>query len=120
MMVLVPSGMLAGSMSAPARRCTVGELRESPNYAWPIRRVADHVDFNRAMPYQFVRASGTRGDCFAHEYRLGAQYLLLLQDTPRPNVLYWWALGPANEQLHGNDDPWLAWVRERVRRASRE
>lgn len=74
-------------------------------------------DFNTGTaPYQMVRSAGQHGDCFAREYRLGSDYLLLLQDQyhPRLNSIQWWPLGPVNEQLHGDDDPWLAWVRDRV------
>jgi len=77
-------------------------------------------DFNRRpVPYQLVRSAGTRGSCFANEYRVGGEYLLLLQDAPRSNALYPWPLGPVNEQLRGDDDPWLTWVRERLRRVPR-
>jgi hypothetical protein len=42
-------------------------------------RVVEMDDFNRmAVPYQMVRRSGQRGDCYASEYKLGAEYLLLL------------------------------------------
>lgn len=72
-------------------------------------------DVNDAtVPYQMVRLAGQRGDCFAREYRLGAEYLLLLQDRPRANMIQWWPLAPVNEQLRGEDDPWLAWVRDRA------
>ena len=66
------------------------------------------------VPYQMVRSAGQRGDCFAREYRLGAEYLLLLSDREGRHPLQWWPLGPVNEQLRGDDDPWLAWVRSRV------
>ena len=70
--------------------------------------------------YQIVRSAGQRGDCFAQEYRLGAQYLLLLRDQAGRNPIQWWPLAPVNEQLRGDDDPWLAWVRRRaVNRPSR-
>jgi hypothetical protein len=75
----------------------------------------DHDDLNDGpVPYQMVRSAGQRGDCFAEEYRLGAQYLLLLQDGTRWGPIHWWPLAPVNEQLRGDDDPWLAWVRERA------
>lgn len=72
-------------------------------------------DFNpMTVPYGMVRPAGQRGDCFATEYRLGAQYLLLFTDRPRPRTIQWWGLAPLNEQLRGDDDPWLAWVRARA------
>ena len=66
------------------------------------------------VPYQIVRSAGQRGDCFAQEYRLGAEYLLLLRDQAGRNAIQWWPLAPVNEQLRGDDDPWLAWVRRRA------
>jgi len=30
-------------------------------------------------------------------------------------TLGWYALGPVNEQLRSEDDPWVQWVREQVR-----
>lgn len=75
----------------------------------------DRDDFNQmAVPYGLVRPAGQRGDCFATEYRLGAQYLLLFSDRPLPRRIQWWGLAPLNEQLRGEDDPWLVWVRARA------
>src|SRR5262249_46651802 len=158
------------SITVPPVRCSVEEIRKSPNYEWPIRRVGERVDsaprivrvvavsadsrahtvtfrtmewlkgrpntpdsvtlrgvvgivddFNRRpVPYQFVRSAGTHGNCFANEYRIGGEYLLLLQNISHPDSLYPWPLGPVNEQLRGDFDPWLVWVRERVRRVPRE
>jgi hypothetical protein len=159
-------GALLGSMtpSTTVRRCSVGELRRSPGYAWRIERVGDIVDsadvvlhtravaadsraravtfrpiewlrgeataapivlpgsavavddFNaRPVPYQTVRSAGQRGDCFAQEYRPGADYLLLLRREAGGLTVQWWPLAPLNEQLRGARDPWLAWVRERLR-----
>ena len=71
------------------------------------------------VPYQMVRPSGRRGSCFTQEYRLGGQYLLLFKSGgPAPNSLFWWPLGPVNEQLRGDNDTWLTWVRGRVARRS--
>jgi hypothetical protein len=76
----------------------------------------DTDDFNRLpVPYQMVRSSGQRGDCFATEYRPDAEYLLLLRqerDALRP---YWAPLAPLNEQIRGPDDPWVLWVRSELR-----
>lgn len=73
-------------------------------------------DFNkRPVPYDQVRPSGLRGSCYAESYRVGADYLLILdEETPGIFTPYWAPLLPTNEQLHGTDDPWLAWVRTRV------
>ena len=75
----------------------------------------EHDDFNaHAVPYQMVRPAGARGSCFADEYRLGREYLLLLKFGAGIHPIRWWPLGPVNEQLRGEDDPWLHWVRARV------
>ena len=75
----------------------------------------DRDDLNGSpVPYQMVRSAGQRGDCFAQEYRIGAQYLLLLRDGAGRNAIQWWPLAPVNEQLRGADDPWLSWVRQRA------
>jgi len=84
-------------------------------------------DWNdRSVPYDLVRPAGRHGDCFASTYRMGAQFLLALQKNsnsrPAPfssDTEYttdWYALGPVNEQLRSETDPWLVWVREQVAR----
>jgi len=149
--------------------CSIGELRQTADYRWPVRRVEARVDSARLIvrvrayaadslagtvafqplewlrgpappgpyltlpgravavdefnpepvPYRMVRGSGQRGDCFSHEYRLGREYLLLLQLDATGPTTYWWPLGPVNEQLRGPDDPWLQWVRARAKAAAR-
>ena len=54
------------------------------------------------------------GSCIAEEYRLGARYLLLLRDNTGFSPIFWWPLGPVNEQLRGDKDLWLLWVRAHV------
>jgi hypothetical protein len=77
--------------------------------------IVDRDDFNRwPVPYQMVRASGQRGDCYASEYRLGAEYLLLLARDARGLNVRWMPLAPLNEQIRDPEDPWLRWVRERA------
>jgi hypothetical protein len=52
-------------------------------------------------------AMTTEGNCYALTYRSGAQYLLLIKaGTP-----YWAPLAPTNEQVQGEDDAWVSWVR---------
>jgi hypothetical protein len=71
------------------------------------------------IPYQMVRPAGQRGNCFATEYRPGAEYLLLLSRSDRAGLTPYWApLAPLNEQIRGPDDPWVAWVREQLEDAS--
>ncbi len=81
----------------------------------------NHDDPNdRPVPYDFVRPGGRGGNCFALEYRFGAEYLLLLKrskaDAPEGELTpYWAALSPTNEQLFGGkDDPWYLWVRRHL------
>jgi hypothetical protein len=77
--------------------------------------LVDGDDFNPLpVPYRMVRLAGQRGDCFASEYRTGAEYLQLLTENWSGLTARWWPLAPSNEQLRGPDDPWLAWVRDRV------
>jgi hypothetical protein len=83
-----------------------------------LRGIAvERDDYNPLpVPYQMVRPAGQRGDCYAQEYRLERDYLLLLRKGTGNYPVYWWPLGPVNEQLRGADDAWLKWVRERVAR----
>ena len=89
--------------------------------------LSDDDDLNeKSVPYSFVRPGGRHGNCFAMQYRVGAEYLLLLRPknepgapVPGPLTPYWAPLSPANEQLAGGAvDPWVAWVRARARRKS--
>lgn len=91
----VLSGRLPGS-----KLVLPGRLRDYPSS--PRRPVPyDGVDCARA---------GGCGGCFAYDYKLGAQYLLLLkQGTP-----YWAALAPTNEEVSGPSDPWVTWVSRRL------
>src|SRR3954469_6034022 len=67
------------------------------------------------VPYGSVRPTGLSGACFTYDYRVGSTCLLLLKQS-RTGALtpYWAALQPVNEQLRGDGDPWLLWVREEV------
>lgn len=79
-------------------------------------RLVDADDFNPLpVPYGSVRPTGLSGACFTYDYRVGSAYLLVLKQS-RTGALtpYWAALQPVNEQLRGDGDPWLLWVREEV------
>jgi hypothetical protein len=80
--------------------------------------LSNHDDFNdHAPPYEFVRPNGRAGSCYANTYRRDAQFLLVLKKgTDGEYTVNWYALGPVNEQLRSEDDPWLLWVRQEVRR----
>jgi hypothetical protein len=83
----------------------------------------DRDDFNdRPSPYNFVRPGGRHGNCVAYNYRSGAQFLLLLKKQESGELtVNWYPLGPVNEQLHSEDDPWLLWVRSQaLKRESRK
>jgi hypothetical protein len=81
--------------------------------------IVETDDFNPLpVPYRMVRPAGQRGSCDAREYRLGAEYLLLLRSSPVGPSPHWRPLAPLNEQIRGTDDPWLVWVRDRVGRGS--
>jgi hypothetical protein len=83
--------------------------------------LVENDDFNSGpVPYTTVRRAGQRGDCFAEDYRVGAEYLFILREF-QPGALtpYWKPLAPLNEQLRGPDDPWLLWVRKQVSASGR-
>jgi hypothetical protein len=77
----------------------------------------DRDDFNdHEAPYSFVRPNGRSGSCFANSYRSGAEFLLMLRKRPSGDyTVNWYALGPVNEQLRSESDPWLLWVREQAK-----
>lgn len=78
--------------------------------------VSDTNDFNdHSVPYTGVRPQGRRGSCFAHIYKRGGQFLLLLaRDESGRFTPYWDPLSPVNEQITGKSDPWLKWVRDEI------
>lgn len=55
------------------------------------------------------------GSCVKNNYRQGADYLLFLATIPRPTP-YWLSQARTNEQIRGDDDPWLVWVIGELRR----
>lgn len=72
-------------------------------------------DFNETpVPYKLVRSSGRHGSCYANTYKQGAQFLLFLKKTAGGYTSDISPLGPTNEQLHSELDPWLLWVKVRV------
>lgn len=74
--------------------------------------LSDEDDFNEVpVPYMFVRPNGRHGSCFANTYKKGAQFLLFLGKSDSEFTTNISALGPTNEQLHSEDDPWIVWVR---------
>lgn len=68
------------------------------------------------VPYRSHRIMYSGGECITSFYKLGTEYLLLLNRMPEVPRLagltpYWAILAPTNEQIRGPDDPWVAWVR---------
>ena len=79
--------------------------------------LVDIDDFSdQRAPYTFVRSAGRGGNCFADAYRQGGSFLLLLKAQRTSGYTARWSpLAPLNEQLHSVDDPWVLWVRERLK-----
>ena len=54
-------------------------------------------------------------------FTTGCEYLLLLAQPQVPQseplTPYWAALAATNEQVFGQDDPWVEWVRHELARA---
>ncbi|HUF73324.1 MAG TPA: hypothetical protein VMR74_10545, partial [Gammaproteobacteria bacterium] len=75
--------------------------------------IVSRNDFNELpVPYPFIRPGGRSGNCYALEYRLGSQYLLILRtphnaEDAKTLTPYWSPLAPTNEQIRGSQDPWL-------------
>lgn len=81
--------------------------------------IVDRSDFNEgSVPYQMVRAAGQRGDCYAREYRIDGEYLFLLRDDEGSLTPHWAPLAPTNEEIRGEDDLWVAWVRGRLEQSA--
>jgi len=80
--------------------------------------LSNQDDFNDQAPTcSFVRPNGRAGSCYANTYRRDAQFLLVLKKSKDGEYMVnWYALGPVNEQLRSEDDPWLLWVRQEARR----
>jgi hypothetical protein len=64
-----------------------------------------------APPYDFVRVGGRHGNCFASDYKAGGQFLLFI----RGGNVHWSPLAATNEEVSGPKDPWVVWVRDRVK-----
>jgi hypothetical protein len=77
--------------------------------------LSEKDDFNEnPVPYKFVRPGGRAGSCYANTYKQGAQFLLFLKKTAGGHTSNIMPLGPTNEQLRSETDPWLLWVRVRL------
>jgi hypothetical protein len=66
---------------------------------------------DRTVPYDWVRPGGKLGQCFAEDYKPGGQFLLFL----RKGEVQWSPLAATNEEVSGPTDPWVIWVKKRVK-----
>jgi hypothetical protein len=108
----------ANRMSGTIRFKVVEVIRGKPfSELSLLGEIIDRDDFNTGpSPYQGPRPSGLAGSCFPFMYRPGAQYLMMLKKDAHGTLTPdWYPLAPVNEQLHGDDDPWLLWVRAQVK-----
>ena len=77
--------------------------------------LTDRPDMNpKPVPYGMVRPGGSGGGCHAFNYQHGGEYLLLLKRVDGKLTPYWASLGATNEQISGEHDPWVAWVRQQL------
>jgi|SRR5688572_4864424 len=101
-------------------RFNVLEVLKGPSQTKEVVVAGEFVekdDFNLLeVPYRMVRPLGQRGDCFATQYKRGAQYLLILRRHGEVLTPYWRSLAPLNEQVRGEDDKWVRWVRNEIKR----
>ena len=77
--------------------------------------LSDRADMNdKPVPYVVVRGGGLGGGCHAYNYQHGGEYLLLLKKVDGKLTPYWAPRGATNEQINGEHDPWVAWVRRQL------
>lgn len=77
-----------------------------------LSRKNDYNDM--PVPYTFVRKNGRSGSCFANTYRKGGQFLLFLRKAASGYTSNISPLGPSNEQVRGEEDPWVWWTRVEI------
>jgi hypothetical protein len=71
-------------------------------------------DLNRGpVPYTKMRNAGV-ADCFAHTYKIGNSYLLILGKDGKALTPYWAPASPTTEQIHVPDDAWVLWVQNQI------
>jgi hypothetical protein len=82
--------------------------------------LSDKDDYNEMpIPYTFVRPTGRSGSCFANTYKQDAQFLLFLKNVDGKYTSNISALGPANEQLRPDNDAWLQWVKDYLKKEAK-
>lgn len=92
------------------------QLKGEALFAIPVAgTLSDRPDVNdKPVPYGMVRRGGLGGGCYAHNYQQSGEYLLLLKKVDGKLTPYWAALSATNEQINGEHDPWVAWVRRQL------
>ena len=76
-------------------------------------------DNEMPIPYTFVRPTGRSGSCFANTYKQDAQFLLFLKNVDGKYTSNISALGPTNEQLRPDNDAWLQWVKDYLKKEAK-
>jgi hypothetical protein len=77
---------------------------------------SDDWNDSKTVPYNFVRPTGRHGSCFANTYKQDGNFLLMLKKTKTGEYTqFWYPLGPAEEQIRPQNDPWLQWVKNAVK-----
>jgi hypothetical protein len=107
-------GLGSGALSFAVRTVLKGT---APGQTLVIRGYfEDRDDFHDSdvLPRTFVRPGGRHGNCFALNYRKGANYLLFLRWVDGELTPYWSPLTPINEQVKPDGDEWVAWVRRNI------
>jgi hypothetical protein len=84
-------------------------------------RLTDGDEFpSGPVPYLWPSRDGPNGACYAFDYRLGGEYLFLMDKRNGQWTSQTTPLAPLNEQIRGATDPWVDWVRaERAKRPPR-
>jgi hypothetical protein len=80
--------------------------------------VPTHPTNEGPFPYDWPRHRG--GTCWAFDYTVGREYLLVLRTTRGDRLTpYWASMTLANEQLRDSPDPWLSFVTDHLARTTR-
>ena len=105
-------------LGRPIRFEVVEQLRGNPVTVLTVNgHLGDLPDMNPdPVPYGMVRRTGRSGSCYARTYQRGGEYLLLMKDVDGVRTPYWAPLSATNEQIVGDNDKWLLWVKERLNR----
>jgi hypothetical protein len=88
---------------------------ELPASFWMRGAISETADFSPGeVPYMEMRRGVGGGSCHAYFYARGAEFLLLLREAHGEFAPYWAPLMPTNEQVTGEANPWVVWVRSEI------